>query len=190
VAPTLRHHLRSDESDASLASEDCEPKWSRCAGLFQCGYLLGILRDLTYILTCLIQDIGVQTKEIVAAYTRGGPKQTSDTEIYERSNVIHQMLDSPELPAKDKTEFRLALEVRTFVGAGTETTGNTLVVTTYHLLANPDMAKKLKVELRAAQRASLKPLTYQQLAKLSYLVCGLLSADTLQLINNPVLRYS
>ncbi|EHL02646.1 putative Trichodiene oxygenase [Glarea lozoyensis 74030] len=117
----------------------------------------------------LSNDIGVRTKEIVAAYMRGGTKQSSDAQVYERSNVIHQMLDSPELPVKDKTEFRLALEVRTFVGAGTETTGNTLVVMTYHLLANPDMAMKLKMELRAAQRASLKPLTYQQLAKLSYL---------------------
>lgn len=80
------------------------------------------------------------------------------------------MLDAPELPVQDKTDFRLALEVRTFVGAGTETTGNTLSVLTYHLLANPDMAQKLQAEVRAAQRASATPLTYQNLARLPYLV--------------------
>ncbi|EPE25795.1 Cytochrome P450 [Glarea lozoyensis ATCC 20868] len=149
----------------------------------------GIILDLMDLMPRWL-DIGVRTKEIVAAYMRGGTKQSSDAQVYERSNVIHQMLDSPELPVKDKTEFRLALEVRTFVGAGTETTGNTLVVMTYHLLANPDMAMKLKMELRAAQRASLKPLTYQQLAKLSYLSSVILEGhrykDQHIPINTPV----
>lgn len=97
------------------------------------------------------------------------------------------MLNSPELPATDKTEFRLALEVRTFVGAGTETTGNTLSVLTYHLLANPKMARRLKEEIKLAQRANLKPLTYQQLAKLSYLVGDLLSLQIAMLINSSLL---
>ena len=80
------------------------------------------------------------------------------------------MLDSPDLPAKDKSEFRLALEVRTFVGAGTETTGNTLSVTAFHLLANPDKAKRLKEEVQAAQKKSSTPLRYQELLQLPYLV--------------------
>jgi cytochrome P450 len=80
------------------------------------------------------------------------------------------MLDAPELPARDKTEFRLALEVRTFVGAGTETTGNTLSVTTFHLLANPDKARRLKEEVQAAQNKSSTPLKYQELLQLPYLV--------------------
>lgn len=80
------------------------------------------------------------------------------------------MLDSPDLPAKDKAEWRLALEVRTFVGAGTETTGNTLSVTAFYLLANPDKARRLKEEVQAAQKKSPTPLTYQQLVQLPYLV--------------------
>lgn len=60
------------------------------------------------------------------------------------------MLDSLELSLKDKTESRLGLEVRTFIGAGIETTGNTLSILTYYLLANPNMAQKLKEEVRAA----------------------------------------
>ena len=80
------------------------------------------------------------------------------------------MLDSPELPAKDKSEFRLALEVRTFVGAGTETTGNTLSVTAFHLLANPEKALRLKEEVQSAQKKSPSPLRHQELLQLPYLV--------------------
>ena len=80
------------------------------------------------------------------------------------------MLDSPDLPAEDKTAFRLALEIRTFVGAGTETTGNTLTVIVFHLLSNPEKAKKLKEEVRAAYSQTSGPLNYQQLARLPYLV--------------------
>ena len=100
---------------------------------------------------------------------------------YGRPNVIHQMLDSPELSARDKTEFRLALEVRTFVGAGTETTGNTLSVTAFHLLANPDKARRLKEEVRAAQKRSPTPLKYQELLQLPYLVSSLLFSHELAL---------
>lgn len=114
-----------------------------------------------------MQDIGSKTKELTSAYN---PKSNSS----ERPNVVHQMMDSPDLPAKDKTDWRLALEVRTFIGAGTETTGNTLTVITYHLLADPTKAKKLKQEIQAAQRESSTPLTYQQLARLPYLV-GIIS---------------
>ena len=110
------------------------------------------------------QDIGVQTKAIIKSY---GSAKSSD---YGRPNVIHQMLDSPDLPTQDKSEFRLALEVRTFVGAGTETTGNTLSVTTFHLLANPDKALRLKKEVQAAQIKSSVPLKYQDLLQLPYLV--------------------
>jgi len=80
------------------------------------------------------------------------------------------MLDSQDLPEKDKKIWRLALEVRTFVGAGTETTGNTLSNITYYLLANPAKAKRLKNEIQAAQEKSATPLRYQELQQLPFLV--------------------
>jgi cytochrome P450 len=80
------------------------------------------------------------------------------------------MLDSPELPERDKAEWRLALEIRTFVGAGTETTGNTLTVITFHLLANPEKAQRLKQEVQNAQKQSSTALKYQELLQLPYLV--------------------
>lgn len=60
--------------------------------------------------------------------------------------------------------------MRTLVGAGTGTTGNTLCATTFHLLSNPGKAQRLKEEIQAAQRKSKTPLRYQDLQQLPYLV--------------------
>lgn len=80
------------------------------------------------------------------------------------------MLESPTLSAQDKAAWRLALEARTFVGAGTETTGNTLTVTMFHLLDNPEMFQKLKTEIQEAQRKSKGHLGYRDLQQLPFLV--------------------
>lgn len=87
-----------------------------------------------------------------------------------KPNIIYRMLECPDLPRKEKEAWRLALEARTFVGAGSETTGNNLSVTSYHLLANPEKAKKLKREIWAAQAKAKAPLSYQELQQLPYLV--------------------
>lgn len=144
------------------------------------GLILDILDLIPRWLTMLINpagidvldffnNIGAQTKEIVADYQtklKGGRKINGNTKL----NVIHQMLSSDELPAKDKSIERLALEVRTFVGAGTETTGHTLSTTTYYLLANPEKAERLKEEIEKARSQSKPPLRYQDLVQLPYLV--------------------
>lgn len=141
------------------------------------GLILDILDLMPRWLTMLINptgidvidffnDIGVQTKGIVADYKDKSKSGTRDGKL----NVIHQMLSSPDLPESDKKITRLALEVRTFVGAGTETTGNTLTSTTFYLLANPDKAKKLKDEVTEAQKKKSTPLVYQELLQLPYLV--------------------
>ncbi len=79
------------------------------------------------------------------------------------------MLHSPDLFPNDKASWRLPLEMRTLVGAGTETTGNTLSVTTFHLLANPDKAQRLKDEIQAAQNKTKTTLVYHDLQQLPYL---------------------
>lgn len=79
------------------------------------------------------------------------------------------MLDSPDLSVEDKSEERLGEEVRAIVGAGTETTGNTLATIAFYLLSDPEKTRRLKEELQAAQRES-SPLNSQQLASLPYLV--------------------
>jgi cytochrome P450 len=81
------------------------------------------------------------------------------------------MLDS-DMPEVEKNTKHLMLEVRTIVAAGTETSGNTLSVTIFHLVANPEKALRLKNELLEAQKKNNGvPLTYQELLQLPYLVC-------------------
>jgi cytochrome P450 len=66
---------------------------------------------------------------------------------------------------------RLEQEAMTLIGAGTETTGSTLSMTTFHLLANPSKLEKLKVELSALQLENATDImSYRQLESLPYLV--------------------
>lgn len=116
-------------------------------------------------------DIGTRTNQLVADY---GKTEKMNENADGKPNVIHQMLADPDLPEADKKHWRLALEVRTLVGAGTETTGNTLSATTYYLLANPEKARRLREEVLEAQKKSSTPLRYQELPQLPYLVCKIL----------------
>lgn len=110
-------------------------------------------------------DIGVRTNSIVADY-----RSKTSVKKYGKPNVIHQMLDAEEMSDKDKSNERLALEVRTLVGAGTETTGNTLTATTFYLLSNPEKAERVKAEIREAKKKRNSPMRYQDLQQLPYLV--------------------
>lgn len=112
-----------------------------------------------------MKHIDVVAEQLVANFRSGAVVKRDG-----RSNVIHQMLESPDLSEWDKRTARLALEVRTFVNAGTETTGNMLTSTTYYLLANPEMGKRLREEIAEAQKASFEPLSSQDLQALPYFV--------------------
>jgi cytochrome P450 len=64
--------------------------------------------------------------------------------------IFHGMLNNANLPDSEKTTPRLLDEAIVLIGAGTDTTANTLAALTYHILANPDILKKLKAELAEA----------------------------------------
>jgi cytochrome P450 len=57
------------------------------------------------------------------------------------------------------------------VGAGGETTAQTLAVLTFHLLNNPLVLRKLRAELDSAMPDPERQLPWQQLEQLPYLVC-------------------
>ncbi|QVM12387.1 hypothetical protein D8B26_007017 [Coccidioides posadasii str. Silveira] len=79
-----------------------------------------------------------------------------------RKTLIDQLLDS-KLPQEEKSMERLAAEIRSAIGAGTETTSNSM---TYHLLANPQKLQRLRDELlklgpgREANLCELEQLPY------------------------------
>lgn len=146
------------------------------------GLILHILDLMPRWLTKLINPAGIDVLDFftdIGERTDQLVKDHKNEKIDGESNIIHQMLDSSTLPAADKKNWRLALEMRTLVGAGTETTGNTLTVITYHLLTNPDKAKRLVEEVVEAQKKNSTPLRYHDLQQLPYLVrpyiiCGVI----------------
>lgn len=115
-----------------------------------------------------MEDIGVQTKAIVDDYDKRG--MNGNAKGTGRVNVVHQMLSSEEMSAKDKATERLGLEVRTLVAAGTETTGNTLSSIVFYMLSQPEKAQRLREEIRRARSTASSPLRYQDLVQLPYLV--------------------
>jgi cytochrome P450 len=64
--------------------------------------------------------------------------------------IFHGLLSNSSLPESEKSTSRLVDEARILLAAGTDTTANTLAAITYHLLANPEILRKLKIELEGA----------------------------------------
>jgi cytochrome P450 len=69
--------------------------------------------------------------------------------LHGKKTIFHELLAS-DLPPKEKTYERLWQEASSLVGAGTETTANTLTVLMYYLIADPRIMKRLKAELLGA----------------------------------------
>jgi cytochrome P450 len=82
--------------------------------------------------------------------------------------VFKELFDS-DLPPEEITIERLAEEAQAVVGAGQVTTAHFLKMTSFHVLANPEILRKLKEELKSAMPidGSLPPLS--KLEQLPYL---------------------
>jgi cytochrome P450 len=83
-----------------------------------------------------------------------------------KETTVIQELASSALPASEKTVDRLVGETNLLLGAGAETTASTIARTSYHILANPSVLKRLQEELMVAiPNANVIP----PLAELSHL---------------------
>ena len=92
----------------------------------------------------------------------------TDTTQSENPTIFHELLDS-DLPPEEKTLRRLVEESQTLVGAGQVTTAHNLTMTSYHLIANPEILDKLKAELEIAMPNLQELASLQQLEQLPYL---------------------
>jgi cytochrome P450 len=84
------------------------------------------------------------------------------------STMFHDLLLS-DLSREDKTLQRLADEANTLVGAGGETTAQVISRTFYHILANPSVLRKLRMELTDAISDAESMPTIALLQRLPYL---------------------
>jgi cytochrome P450 len=83
--------------------------------------------------------------------------------------IFHEIRDG-DLSAEEKAPMRLMGESHVFLGAGTETTARTLGVTTYYLIKNKDVGRRLREELRTIMPSPDTAVTLPQLEALPYLV--------------------
>lgn len=95
-------------------------------------------------------------------------RQGKSLEGSQRS-VLDAIASSSLLSAKDKTAARVADEAQLIVGAGTETTGATLAVLVYYVLANPAIRERLKAELSSVSSGSQQLMDIKTLEKAEYL---------------------
>lgn len=93
-------------------------------------------------------DIDLKEVESQVIRIKNQPKSNYQNSSY--PTVFHEILYSSGLPESEKTVYRLRDEAQIIVAAGTATTSSTLSVATYYLLANPDILRKLKSELKSA----------------------------------------
>ncbi|KAL1988147.1 hypothetical protein VTN96DRAFT_677 [Rasamsonia emersonii] len=97
--------------------------------------------------------------------TKGIPPEKSSP------TVLDAIYTSDVIGPEEKTLPRMMAETQALLGAGTETTGNTLSMFTFHVLSNPSILRKLKSELQeAAEKHSVTGLMdCKILDKLPYL---------------------
>ncbi|KAM5431408.1 hypothetical protein MferCBS31731_007894 [Microsporum ferrugineum] len=93
-----------------------------------------------------------------------GPGET----VGRKKTLFDQIYDS-RLSIEEKMPARLTQEVRSIIGAGTETTSNCLSVISYHLLLNPERLQRLKDELQELEPDPTAEIKLCQLEKLPYL---------------------
>ena len=102
-----------------------------------------------------------------------GEKKRSEKEIEDpttaHKNIFEELYYS-NLPPQEKTIDRLNEEGFALILAGGDTSSASLTQLSYHILANPDILKTLKEELRVAMPDTQVPLSWQELEKLPFLV--------------------
>ncbi|KAK1140320.1 hypothetical protein N8T08_010455 [Aspergillus melleus] len=86
----------------------------------------------------------------------------------QKGTIFYELLNSG-LPAEDLTVPRLKDEAMSIVGAGIETTKMANVVTSFHILNNPAVLRRLQDELKDAIPDSSKPPPLSVLEQLPYL---------------------
>ncbi|RAO64210.1 uncharacterized protein BHQ10_000222 [Talaromyces amestolkiae] len=101
-----------------------------------------------------------QAQTVIA--TKGVPPEKSSP------TVLDAIYTSDVIGPEEKTLPRMMAETQAILGAGTETTGNTLSNFVYNVLSNKSIVQKLTTELGEASSASAL-LDYKTLERLPYL---------------------
>lgn len=100
--------------------------------------------------------------------------------------MFHEIFFNSNLPEFEKTVNRVRDEAQVIVGGGTLTTSWAICVATYHLLANPNILKKLKIEFQSAISKHGRSIPLSALENCQYLTAVI--QESLRLSHGPVAR--
>lgn len=90
--------------------------------------------------------------------------------------IFHALLES-DLAPEEKLHSRIWQEGQVVIGAGADTTANTLTVTHFHILDNPEVLQKLRAELEVAMPDQFAPAKLAVVEHLPYLVIFILHSE-------------
>ncbi|KIW48345.1 hypothetical protein, variant 1 [Exophiala oligosperma] len=94
---------------------------------------------------------------------------TGEGVLPDKRTILHELAASPTLPPREKSLVRLKDEMNMVIGAGGETTAQTLTRTCYHLVTTPDVLARLKRELTTTLKDPDKIPSIDLLQNLRYL---------------------
>ena len=110
----------------------------------------------------------VEVVNIVEAEKKRSQEEIEDPTTAHK-NIFEELYHS-NLPPQEKMIDRLNEEGFALILAGADTSSATLSQLSYHLLANPEILKTLKEELRVAIPDTQVPMPWQELENLPFLV--------------------
>ena len=84
--------------------------------------------------------------------------------------TIFHAIDNSSLPFEEKSKERLAQESFVLIAAGTDTTSRAFTYALYHLIANPEILKRLQGELSAIMPQRTSSPDLKQLKELPFFV--------------------
>lgn len=148
-------------------------------GLFLLNHILYFFPPLCALLNNLppILMQFIDSKSSVMSYLRARlHKQSRETldrsgmlGSGDRETIFDALLD-PSLPPSEKTIERLSEEGLILLGAGSETTANTMALGAYHLTRNKPVLEKLRAELKQVMNSPDSRPSWSELEQLPYLV--------------------
>ena len=121
----------------------------------------------------------VEVAKIVQGENKRSEKEMEDPKTAHK-NIFEELYYS-NLPPQEKTIDRLNEEGFALILAGADTSSATLTQFSYHLLANPDILKTLKEELRMAIPDTQVPMPWAELENLPFLVSPPLELCTIRM---------
>lgn len=148
------------------------------AGLFLLSHILYFFPRLGDLMNSIPPwlMVRIDPKSAPLAYIRERVRKQSNEALQgtaapanKRDNIFNSLVD-PSLPPEERTIDRLTEEGVIVLGAGAETTANTLALGAFHLMQNPAVLEKLRHELKQVMPTPTSSSSWSQLEQLPYLV--------------------